>query len=122
MGSIIRSLERSRGEIKDQGAKRRLEKVIRMFSSAEPTEGVGILKLAGVPLYEEEKELGWDGFAKKMKEEAEAYKNAENKEEFSPVLTPRATEDILVDFIDKFMAMPAKKQKMFIQLAKVIKK
>ena len=122
MGSIIRTLERKRGEIRDQGAKRRLEKVIRMFSSAEATEGVGILKLAGVSLYEEEKELGWEGFAKKMKEEAEAYKNAENKEEFNPVLTPRATEDIMSAFIDKFIAMPAKKQKMFIQLAEVIKK
>lgn len=97
-------------------SKRKKEKQVEHFCDEfvklQTEEAIGIIRLLGIHLYEEEL-LDKEILKEKLNEQ---YKSAENKKEWKPQLTPRPTETLLSEMIEKFSQMSNKNRKIILHM------
>lgn len=97
-------------------SKRKKEKQVEHFCNEfvklRAEEAIGVIRLLGIHLYEEEF-LSKEELQEKLNEQ---YKSTENKKEWKPQLTPRPTETLLSEMIEKFSQMSNKNRKIILHM------
>lgn len=97
-------------------SKRKKEKQVEHFCNEfvklRTEEAIGVIRLLGIHLYEEEF-LSKEELQEKLNEQ---YKKAEDKKNWKPKLTPRPTETLLSEMVDKFSQMSNKNRKIVLHM------